>query len=311
MGDKVIIKNENILVDIVPPVKLENFDESYANEDKLKETKAIIEDFLYSEKYKYSLLNEGFLNDVGKLGLNIPAIFRLINNYLTGQYKMRYNVVTIQAKEVNDKYIKVKDLIENDRAARAKHGKDIISVTLNVVRLMGKDGTIYNPTYVILLVDPESIDRYVQSYIDSITPKNYKEITQQCLNILEKDFSSRHQALTTTPCVKSATFNRVRLEESIRVFKNNTEVYYATIYNVNNVLSNELLYLQAIEQCYTTTRRRYTAKEHKYFTDMIFKFVLDYTSRAMDFNSKLVNLTIDVLGKTADELDRIYNILRE
>ena len=256
-------------------------------------------------------------------GQAIGYFFYNIKQVLNREYKLRYIEYKNLGKEINDLYAKINDYLTHDKIARYKHRNDMFECQVaDVIRYDIKDkNKYYIARYDILAYDPEAVGNYcdaVKRDIDGKDPKNQKEKTEidailkYQLDTLEYYVYKDHEHINNDVVYRVVKIKPSKLDQILHYFKMFIESEYAMIINCNYVMSNQLIYVQAMEKFYKgySGRHNNDIPEFKTFIDNAFKLVIDATSKSMDYNNKVMDLHIKALKDFASQLDKFYDIIR-
>ena len=247
----------------------------------------------------------------------IGYFFYNIKNSLTGEYELRYKEYKKLGKEINDLYAKIEDIISHDKVARYKHRNDLCDFeAIDVIRFDKSNPKKYFiANYDILLYDPEQIGKSCDQWISNIKKEKeekHEALIATYLAEISATMYSKHNYLDQEVMLKISKYKNVKLEKILQYFKVFIENEYATSTNCNTVLSNELIYSQAVEKYYRAYSARHVkeSKEIINFIDSVFKEVIMAMSKSMGYNSRVMNLNIKCLKNFASQLEKFYDIIR-
>lgn len=253
----------------------------------------------------------------------VLLIIAMIRKFIKNKYSMNVKRILDQSKEINDMYTKIEYLLKNDKMARFKHRNDTIKTELKYVILQDTlDGKMYNVTSDFLAYDSDVIMqniRTIMNYIDSshMTPEEEKNsldawVNSQ-INSLQNSFIQNHWYTTRCkPLMKTEVYNAVKIEKAIVHFKNNFGSIYQYIGSLNKLISTEMTYLQLVEKSYKSAISMYgTNSTRKESIDKLFKKILELATNSITFNSSILDMMVECVTYYANELERIYNILRQ
>lgn len=248
------------------------------------------------------------------------ALFGIVRAYIKKKYSIQAKKILDQSKELNDAYTKVEDLLKHDKMARFKHRNDLITATLKYVVLCNKkDGKYYKVVIDQLAYNTDSAVSAVRSMmenLDRIKDENedtlINEWADKIINDLKTSFDNNHWWIECCePLIKSEVYNSIKLERALMSYKTTFSSLYQFIYAINQVATNQMTYLQFLEKGYKTCMSTYgTTKTRKDAIDRIFKYLISNSTMSITFNTKCMDAYTEEIKWYADELKRIYDILK-
>lgn len=292
------------LIKITPMIDI---DEILLNSHESKVYKNICE----SNYSSIELINEGSI---------VETLIKGLIDLVSTRYRLTAHKLLTQSKQINDLYTKVDDMLRNDRIARLKHSRDKINYELHFIVIKDSrnpkhdyrleiDDLVYNPEYAM-----ESIDK-IMKYINNFSKdkqKNFKELKAQLMDVIDSDFNTRHAFIKyCSPLLKIVKYGKKRLESVLMGIKNQISELYLLINKYNQYVSAQLQYLQILQVAYNKCLSQFRSdKLGKELTDEVFKKLIKNASMSIDFNSKCMTILTDMINWDADELSKIYDIIR-
>lgn len=252
-------------------------------------------------------------------GFTVAVVIAMIVKYIKNKYRLTTQKMIDQAKELNDLYTKIDAMLKTDKMIRFKHRNDRIDTTKKNVYMMEKNN--HNKVYYLRVdfygFDPQwFIDQIndIVSYANSAENKSkeLETLKEELLKKIKDDFRANHgYLLTCTPIIKEEQFKNQKLETVIMSQKNSFSAWYENIYTIDKYTGATLQYMQYMQQAYNKMLAQYGKdKEHKKMVDDIFKELLKNFTISMDFNNKSLELCTEVLKYYAEELQKIYDMLK-
>lgn len=248
------------------------------------------------------------------------ALFGIIRAYIKKKYSIQAKKILDQSKDLNDAYTKVEYLLKNDKMARFKHRNDLITATVKYVVLCNKkDGKYYNVAIDQLCYNTDYIVQAVRDMmenLDRIKDENestlISEWADKLIGDLKQSFDNNHWWIECCePLIKSEVHNSIKLEKALMYYKNTFSNLYNYIYAINKMATTQMTYLQFLEKGYKTCMSTYgTTKDRKDAIDRIFKYLISNATMSITFNTKCMDAYTEEIKWYADELKRIYDILR-
>ena len=284
---------------------------SFAFHNK-KELEAFKEEIDYAlENHDTSALSEAGIFDV-------PAMIGAMLGYLTGKYTLEYRMVLGQAKEINDMYAKIEALLQSNKVIRYKHRKDRISCKFSNV-LLAKNAQMYRLVLSTLGFDPDYLSQRLDAAIteiDNASGDKMKFAKELAANVvvdykatIDKYFPELDGYI---PVVRETSYNKVPLEQVIRIQKRSFAVDYSNIYAFNRVLSDQAVYLKSLQQEYAVYKNRYKGnKPAMYVIDTVFSTILKWQNDSMTFNTKCMDACSSAYRNEYNELVKIYEYLKQ
>lgn len=267
---------------------------------------------------KYALKEDSdTIASLATLGIvSISVIIASIIKWIKGKYTLRYKKIVSQSKEVNDMYQKVIDIIKHDKLARFKHRNDRIDCTVKHLAMVDKETNKKYQLYIDQLAyDSSQIEKMIDQAVQ--LSKENPDITLEksilvLIDEINKSFEENHGYVKTCiPVATIETVRNVRLEDAIKYFKDIFETQYGNIYAINDIMSNQLTFMQVLQTSYNNVSKRYgDNKENKKIIDSLYKLLLKNSQLSMDYNNNVLTCISALYENAYNELKRIYDILR-
>lgn len=258
---------------------------------------------------------------VGGVAAGGLMLIAMLRKYIKNKYAMSAKKMFDQSKELNDLYTKIDDLLKHDKMARFKHRNDKISTTLKYIVLQdSKDGKMYNIVIDYLAYDSNAIMNSVNQmmdYLNQVKPENEDAIisawADNAITDLNKSFEDKHWYIDRCACLlKSEVYNNIPLEKALVSFKNTFGNIYNWIYAINKTTAQEMTYLQFVEKAYKSAMTTHgTTKARKEAIDKVFQHVLKLATKSIQFNTDVMNVLTEEIKYYAEELNRIYQIIKQ
>lgn len=258
---------------------------------------------------------------VGGVAAGGLMLIAMLRKYIKNKYAMSAKKMFDQSKELNDLYTKIDDLLKHDKMARFKHRNDKISTTLKYIVLQdSKDSKMYNIVIDYLAYDSNAIMNSVNQmmdYLNQVKPENEDVIisawADNAIADLNKSFEDKHWYIDRCTCLlKSEFYNNIPLEKALVSFKNTFGNIYNWIYAINKTTAQEMTYLQFVEKAYKSAMTTHgTTKARKEAIDKVFQHVLKLATKSIQFNTDVMNVLTEEIKYYAEELNRIYQIIKQ
>lgn len=243
-----------------------------------------------------------------------------MKKYIKNKYGLCVKRIIAQSKDLNDLYTKVNDILTHDKWARFKHRNDIIDADQKFVRLQDSKNPrqIYQITYDMMAYN---IDYLINEINDIMNYANHnsvdrdtdlKNMKDSLIETIDKDFEQNHWFIERlVPVIKTESYHSVKLGKVLKVYRDVFSGLYNNIYFFNKIVDNELKYVQLTEQAYNRMMNVWGKdKDGKIIVEEVFKKILKNMAMSMEFNSKLMELSEEVIKFYAEEIEKVYNIIR-
>ncbi len=318
---KIVNPDKSLMVDTT------NLNESEVN-DLFDKIKIVTEAENWKAAYKENFsdyndyLNEADVISMGIVaGLAIIALIGKLISWVKNKYSLTVKKLLNQAKELNDIYTKVNDLLANDKIARFKHRNDRYNAEIHSMVMVDKkdpskvynlyiDELAYNSDYFINQLN--DIMRYANSQSKKDRSTNIKTMVDNLIMDINRSFMERHgYVITCAPFMKVAKYPNRRLEDTLMSYKEWIERIYQVLAYYNSLTSAQLAYLQLLQTAYKKMLSDYGKdKEGKEAVDKLFKVLIKNSTASMDFNAKSMVICNDMIKYYSEELHKIYDIIR-
>lgn len=260
---------------------------------------------------------EAIVGGVATGGLMIIAMLR---KYIKNKYAMSTSKMFDQSKELNDLYTKIEDLLKHDKMARFKHRNDKISSTLKYIVLQDRrNGKMYNIVIDYLAYDVNSVMNSVNQmmdYLNQAKPQDEDVLiinwAENSIKGLDESFAQNHWWIEQcTPLLKSEVYNNIALEKMLMSYKKTFGNIYNWIYAINKTTAQQMTYLQFIEKAYKSAMTTHgSTKARKEAIDKVFKHLLELSTKSIKFNTDVMDVLTEEIKYYAEELNRIYQIIK-
>ena len=291
-------------------------DETALSEDKMYELESSIKDFFDNYKYNKYAQQESKIDS--KLILQSASFLLLvilaIRKKFKEKYRLKYNTIYSQAKEVNDMYQKVIDLIKTNKAKRMLFQSSPIKIDTYGLRMKdNNNGKIYQ-----LEIDDLDFSAYkfVKLIEKKIEEANKADIPKEqyiysILSEINDIFNEDHGFVEYCEPILTMQTITTRLENGILHLKKEFEIQYGNIYVINSRISDQFASLKSIEVSYKILKNRYEKDEVLMKgVDAIFKRLIEIMNISMEFNDKALTIIMELYRKTYEELNKVYNMLK-
>lgn len=277
------------------------------------------DDFSKFKKSEYfteaCYLNEGKVGD-----FFIKGLIKAMEIFCKNKYRMQVNQFYGMSKELNDIYTKVAYLLQHDKVARFKHRNDLLSFATKSVLMQDKiNGQLYNLRDAELFYSLQGINDMVRSALSNIKDDCTKEQGEALRKSADtivyntnNSFSSNYGYVDSCNVITyQRDYSGVKLEDSIMYFKDNVAIYYNNIKIMNTNVSDQLSYIKYLDNMYNMFINQFGKNpDCKYYIDTVFKCVIDNMTKAMEFNNTITDHAIECIKHSANELHKIYEILK-
>lgn len=291
-------------------------DETALSEAEMYELESSIKDFFDNYKYNKYAQQESKIDS--KLILQSASFLLLvilaIRKKFKEKYRLKYNTIYSQAKEVNDMYQKVIDLIKTNKAKRMLFQSSPIKIDTYGLRMKDKNnGKIYQ-----LEIDDLDFSAYkfVKLIEKKIEEANKADIPKEqyiysILSEINDIFNEDHGFVEYCEPILTMQTITTRLENGILHLKKEFEIQYGNIYVINSRISDQFSSLKSIEVSYKILKNRYEKDEVLMKgVDAIFKRLIEIMNISMEFNDKALTIIMELYRKTYEELNKVYNMLK-
>ena len=291
-------------------------DETTLSEDEMYELESSIKDFFDNYKYNKYAQQESKIDS--KLILQSASFLLLvilaIRKKFKEKYRLKYNTIYSQAKEVNDMYQKVIDLIKTNKAKRMLFHSSPIKINTYGLRMKdNNNGKIYQ-----LEIDDLDFSAYkfVKLIEKKIEEANKADIPKEqyiysILSEINDIFNEDHGFVEYCEPILTMQTITTRLENGILHLKKEFEIQYGNIYVINSRISDQFASLKSIEVSYKILKNRYEKDEVLMKgVDAIFKRLIEIMNISMEFNDKALTIIMELYRKTYEELNKVYNMLK-
>ena len=254
-------------------------------------------------------------------GMAVTVIIAWLMKFLKNKYTININKLSSQSKELNDIYTKVNDLLKHDKMARFKHRNDKISTTLKYIVLQDRtNGKMYNIVIDYLVFNADAIINslnQMMDYLNQAKPQDEDVLIANWADSLVKDidelFTRDHWYIERcVPLLKSYVYNSVPLEKTLMSFKATFGNIYNWIYAINKTTSQQMTYLQFVEKAYKSAMATHgNTKARKEAIDRVFKHTLEKATQSITFNTGVMDVLTEEIKYYAEELNRIYQMIKQ
>lgn len=248
-------------------------------------------------------------------------LIAMIRKYIKNKYSLAAKKILDQSKELNDLYTKIEDLLKHDKMARFKHRNDKISTTLKYIVLQDRtNGKMYNIVIDYLVFNADAIINslnQMMDYLNQAKPQDEDELIANWADSLVKDidelFTRDHWYIERcVPLLKSEVYNSVPLEKALMSFKATFGNIYNWIYAINKTTSQQMTYLQFVEKAYKSAMATHgNTKARKEAIDRVFKHTLEKATQSITFNTGVMDVLTEEIKYYAEELNRIYQMIKQ
>lgn len=248
-------------------------------------------------------------------------LIAMIRKYIKNKYSLAAKKILDQSKELNDLYTKIEDLLKHDKMARFKHRNDKISTTLKYIVLQDRtNGKMYNIVIDYLVFNADAIINslnQMMDYLNQAKPQDEDELITSWADSLVKDidelFTRDHWYIERcVPLLKSEVYNSVPLEKALMSFKATFGNIYNWIYAINKTTAEQMTYLQFVEKAYKSAMATHgNTKARKEAIDRVFKHTLEKATQSITFNTGVMDVLTEEIKYYAEELNRIYQMIKQ
>lgn len=248
-------------------------------------------------------------------------LIAMIRKYIKNKYSLAAKKILDQSKELNDLYTKIEDLLKHDKMARFKHRNDKISTTLKYIVLQDRtNGKMYNIVIDYLVFNADAIINslnQMMDYLNQAKPQDEDELISNWADSLVKDiddlFTRDHWYIERcVPLLKSEVYNSVPLEKALMSFKATFGNIYNWIYAINKTTAEQMTYLQFVEKAYKSAMATHgNTKARKEAIDRVFKHTLEKATQSITFNTGVMDVLTEEIKYYAEELNRIYQMIKQ
>lgn len=248
-------------------------------------------------------------------------LIAMIRKYIKNKYSLAAKKILDQSKELNDLYTKIEDLLKHDKMARFKHRNDKISTTLKYIVLQDRtNGKMYNIVIDYLVFNADAIINslnQMMDYLNQAKPQDEDELITSWADSLVNDiddlFTRDHWYIERcVPLLKSEVYNNVPLEKALMSFKATFGNIYNWIYAINKTTAEQMTYLQFVEKAYKSAMATHgNTKARKEAIDRVFKHTLEKATQSITFNTGVMDVLTEEIKYYAEELNRIYQMIKQ
>ena len=248
-------------------------------------------------------------------------LIAMIRKYIKNKYSLAAKKILDQSKELNDLYTKIEDLLKHDKMARFKHRNDKISTTLKYIVLQDRtNGKMYNIVIDYLVFNADAIINslnQMMDYLNQAKPQDEDALIANWADSLVKDidelFTRDHWYIERcVPLLKSEVYNSVPLEKALMSFKATFGNIYNWIYAINKTTAEQMTYLQFVEKAYKSAMATHgNTKARKEAIDRVFKHTLEKATKSITFNTGVMDVLTEEIKYYAEELNRIYQMIKQ
>lgn len=248
-------------------------------------------------------------------------LIAMIRKYIKNKYSLAAKKILDQSKELNDLYTKIEDLLKHDKMARFKHRNDKISTTLKYIVLQDRtNGKMYNIVIDYLVFNADAIINslnQMMDYLNQAKPQDEDALIANWADSLVKDidelFTRDHWYIERcVPLLKSEVYNSVPLEKALMSFKATFGNIYNWIYAINKTTAEQMTYLQFVEKAYKSAMATHgNTKARKEAIDRVFKHTLEKATQSITFNTGVMDVLTEEIKYYAEELNRIYQMIKQ
>jgi len=276
----------------------------------------------FKEEYEQALMEEdspaAAMIAVG--GLFVAILIKKLVDFIRNKYRLTVKRIYSQSKELNDIYTKVEDMLKNDKMARFKHRNDRVDYELEKLVMKDKatskiyyiklDDLAYNSDFFIKQIN--DLMAYVASMNKKDKTATITSKTDDIMKMIQESFMGNHGfVVTCEPLLRIEKIKNAKLEEAVMEYKDWVSLIYETIYYYNENIAAQLSYLQVLEQAYHKLLTTYGKdKEAKASIDKIFTQLIKNMTLSMDFNTKVMTILEEMIKFYAEELRKVYEIIR-
>ena len=248
-------------------------------------------------------------------------LIAMIRKYIKNKYSLTAKKILDQSKELNDLYTKIEDLLKHDKMARFKHRNDKISTTLKYIVLQDRtNGKMYSIVIDYLVFNSDAIINslnQMMDYLNQAKPQDEDVLIANWADSLIKDidelFTRDHWYIERcVPLLKSEVYNSIPLEEALMSFKATFGNIYNWIYAINKTTAEQMTYLQFVEKAYKSAMATHgNTKARKEAIDRVFKHTLEKATQSITFNTGVMDVLTEEIKYYAEELNRIYQMIKQ
>lgn len=248
-------------------------------------------------------------------------LIAMIRKYIKNKYSLTAKKILDQSKDLNDLYTKIEDMLKHDKMARFKHRNDKISTTLKYIVLQDRtNGKMYNIVIDYLVFNADAIINslnQMMDYLNQAKPQDEDVLIANWADSLVKDidelFTRDHWYIERcVPLLKSEVYNSVPLEKALMSFKATFGNIYNWIYAINKTTTEQMTYLQFVEKAYKSAMVTHgNTKARKEAIDRVFKHTLEKATQSITFNTGVMDVLTEEIKYYAEELNRIYQMIKQ
>jgi len=253
---------------------------------------------------------------------SIPQMFNVLIQYVSTRHTSAVNKLKSSVASYHDMIIKLEMMQKSGRFKRFLHGRDSVSyVDKYAILYMEKTKKKYNITADQMYYNPEFVITKIDSIMDTANSfddqnQKYKYINDQMeelMKIYQDDFKANHWFITeTVPIIVTQDYKNVTYSSAYKCATNRSKSYYNYLTYVENLATNEIIYLQYYQKIYERMDKSYSSDSKvKVHIDKFFKQLLNYESLSIQFNTKVIEKVDEVFRHQYEEVCKLYDSLQQ
>lgn len=271
------------------------------------------------DQEKYMIVKEdhaSLVDDVKRGRVDISTAFKKMKIMAMKMKDTLTKTYYGMSKDINDLLNQIRDIYEHNKLARFKHRNDIIAkVEISSITAIDKtyDKKYYGFAYAYTPLNAKYMIQQVDIIASAIKTNDteradsvFKDTMRELDSFMAK--YRTHEIYKVGMEVK--TYNNVKFGEATKVMLEQVDNYYNSIALLNQVLQNQLLFIQDNETAYNSIKNRYSKdpKVMKYANDL-FVNILEYMNNALTYDNLILETLTKIYKNTANQLIAMKEIL--
>ena len=271
------------------------------------------------DQEKYMIVKEdhaSLVDDVKRGRVDISTAFKKMKMMVMKMQETLTKTYYGMSKDINDLLNQIRDIYEHNKLARFKHRNDIIAkIEISTITAIDKtyDKKYYGFAYAYTPLNAKYMIQQVD-IIASAVKSNDTERADSVFKDTMRELDSFMAKYRTHEIYKVGmevkTYNNVKFGEATKVMLQQIDNYYNSIALMNNVLQNQLLFIQDNETAYNSIKNRY-AKEPKVmkYANDLFVNILEYMNNALTYDNLILETLTKIYKNTANQLIAMKEVL--
>ena len=255
-------------------------------------------------------LNEG--EGLFKAGLAILKAIPILGQYIKSKYQVKYTWTLHVTKKQLDMYKETDKLLRSNEYARHLAKNNIVKCTFPYPHLINKKNKkAYRAAYCSLFLPIDDVTRWITEAMEMSDIKdrlyNLNGVKDAINNWLNKNYWYMYD----TQAVIHVTGGKAKLEDALMYTKRYIDDTYAWTATLNDLISNETIYVAAFQKAYVEDSRRYSSdKKCMAVIDDIYKICINATKTATDWNLALADQYGKCLEDNFKQISGYYDIIK-